>query len=353
MGSNYILLEGAIKMKEGSGGSPIDNIKKSLGISAVHYQIPSYANRLPYILGGITLISLIILFVSGIILTQFYNPIVSDANRSIISIKNEVYLGWFIRGIHYWAMNVVIVTALLHLIRVFFTSAYKRPREFTWFTGALLLSLIGGFIFTGTVLKWDQEGYEALQHHLWAMERLGFIGILLSEKFSNLHILSRLYTIHISILPILSLILLSIHLFLIKVHEISPLPWGEEVRMVDFTSHIKQLIKYGAFILFLISFIALVVEPPLGGGPVEGMEITKPPWMFLWIYSLENIWVDFLIIAPAIIFMSLILLPIIDRGSSIDPRERKIVITIFIIMLMLLAVLTINGMITSAGHHMD
>ncbi|MBI5749227.1 MAG: cytochrome b N-terminal domain-containing protein [Nitrospinae bacterium] len=340
-------------MKEGRGGSPIDNIKKSLGISAVHYQIPSYVNRLPYILGGITLISLIILFVSGIILTQFYNPVVSDANRSIVSIKNEVYLGWFVRGIHYWAMNVVIVTALLHLIRAFLTSAYKRPREFTWFTGVLLLSLIGGFIFTGTVLKWDQEGYEALQHHLWVMERLGVIGILLSEKLSSLHILSRLYTIHISILPILSLILLSIHLFLIKVHEISPLPWKGEVRMVDFTSHIKQLTKYGVFSLFLISIVALIIEPPLGGGPVEGIEITKPPWMFLWIYSLENIWGDFLIIAPSIIFMALLLLPIIDRGGSIDLRERKIGVTIFIIVLLLLAGLIINGMITSAGHHMD
>ena len=331
----------------------LENYKNSLGINSFHYQVPSHGNKIPYTLGGITLISLIILFISGFILTQFYNPAVSDANRSILYIKDNLYLGWFVRGIHYWAVQIITVTVSLHLIRVFMTAAYKKPREFTWLSGVLLLSIIGGFIFIGTVLKWDQEGYEALQHNLWVMEKIGVIGNLFSENFSRVNMLDRLYTIHISILPILFLLLLLFHLFLIKIHGISPLPWGGEEKMVDFTSHIKQLIKYGLFTLLIISIIAIVIEPPLGGEPVEGVEVTKPPWMFLWLYSLENIWVYSLIVAPSIIFTALILLPFVDRSSSIKLHERKIAIVIFIIMLLTMVGLIINGMITSAGHHME
>lgn len=339
-----------------------EKFKESLGISSFHYQIPSHGNKIPYTLGGITLISLTILFISGFILTQFYNPAVSDANRSILYIKDNVYLGWFIRGIHYWAVQIITVTVSLHLIRVFMTSSYKNPREFTWLSGVLILSIIGGFIFTGTVLKWDQEGYEALQHHLWVMEKIGFIGNILSENFSRVNMLGRLYTVHISILPILTIMLLLVHIFLIKFHGISPLPWGGEVKaknpelvsgMVDFTSHIRQLIKYGLFTLLIISILAIVIEPPLGGEPVEGVEVTKPPWMFLWLYSLENIWVYFMIVAPNVILLMLFLLPFIDRSSSIKLHERKIAIVIFIIMLMTMVGLIINGMITSAGHHME
>ncbi|MBI3584837.1 MAG: cytochrome bc complex cytochrome b subunit [Nitrospinae bacterium] len=330
-----------------------EKFKESLGINSFHYQIPSHGNKIPYTLGGITLISLTILFISGFILTQFYNPAVSDANRSILYIKNDVYLGWFIRGIHYWAVQTLTVTVSLHLIRVFMTAAYKKPREFTWLSGVLLLSLIGGFIFTGTVLKWDQEGYEALQHNLWVMGKFGIFGKLFSDDFSKVNILGRLYTVHISILPFLSILLLMVHLFLIKIHGISPVILEGDGRMVDFTSHIRKLIKYGIFTLLVVSVLAIVIEPPLGGEPVEGVEATKPPWMFLWLYSLENIWVYFLIVAPNVILLMLFLLPFIDRGSSIKLQERKVAITVFIIILLTMVGLIINGMITSAGHHME
>jgi ubiquinol-cytochrome c reductase cytochrome b subunit len=331
----------------------IDKLKESLGISSFHYEIPSHGNKIPYTLGGITVISLVILFISGFILTQFYNPAISDANRSISYINDEVYLGWFIRGIHYWSVQIMTAAVSLHLIRVFLTASYKRPREFTWLSGVLLVSLVGGFIFTGTVLKWDQEGYEALEHNLWAVEKLGAIGKIFSSEFSRLNILGRIYTVHISILPILTLTLLSVHLSLIKIHGISPLPSGGEEGMVDFTSHIKKLIKYGLFALLIISILALTIEPPFGGPPVEGLEITKPPWMFLWLYSLENIWVYFLIIAPNIILLILFLLPFIDRGGSIKPGERKTAISVFIIMLLIIIGLIINGLVTSEGHHME
>ena len=165
--------------------------------------------------------------------------------------------------------------------------------------------------------------------------------------------LGRLYTVHISILPILFFLLLLFHLFLIKIHGISPLPWVGEEKMVDFTSHIRQLIKYGLFSLLIISILAILIEPPLGGEPVEGVEVTKPPWMFLWLYSLENIWVYSLIVAPSIIFTALLLLPFVDRSSSIKIHERKIAIVILIIMLLTMVGLIINGIVTTAGHHME
>src|SRR3989304_296640 len=208
-----------------------EKFKESLGINSFHYQIPLHSNKIPYTLGGITLISLIILFISGFILTQFYNPAISDANRSILYIKDDLYLGWFVRGVHYWAVQIITVTVSLHLIRVFMTSSYKSPREFTWFSGVLLLSIIGGFIFTGTVLKWGQEGCEALQHHLWVMEKIGVLGNIFLENFSRINMLGRLYTVHISILPTPGVHSLLRPLRDRKIHRIARLRYGVQVEV--------------------------------------------------------------------------------------------------------------------------
>src|SRR3546814_19946153 len=82
------------------------------------------------------------------------------ANASVRDIVTDVWAGQFLRGVHYWAAQAMYVLAALHLLRVFLTGSYKRPREANWLVGVAMFALVIGAIFTGPVLKWDQEGFE-------------------------------------------------------------------------------------------------------------------------------------------------------------------------------------------------
>lgn len=326
-----------------------------VGIRAFYYEVPAHSNSIFYSLGGITMVSIIILFISGIILSQFYNPALEQANRSVHYIAENLLLGWFVRGIHFWAVQVVTVSVILHMIRIFITASFKKPRELNWIIGVLLLSVLFGFIFTGTVLKWDQEAVEALEHHLWVVNKLGPIGIWLGKGLTEtVSMLGRLYALHISFMPLMLVFLIMLHLFLIKIHALSPLPWqkeGEGTKIL-FIEHLKKLGLYGLGTFLIILLLTLTIEPPLGSEPVMGIEITKPPWMFLWLYSLENMWMPFLIIAPLLIFLLLFLVPFIDRGEERGPFKRKISMVILIISILIFIGLIINGAITSVTHTM-
>src|SRR3990167_1333310 len=87
----------------------LKDFRERVGIGALYYEVPAHSNSIFYSLGGITLVSIIILFASGIILSQFYNPTPEQANRSVHYIAETLLLGWFVRGIHFWAVQVVTV----------------------------------------------------------------------------------------------------------------------------------------------------------------------------------------------------------------------------------------------------
>lgn len=329
-------------------------LQNRAGWEKLSYSVPSNANTLAYSLGGITLIGFCILIFTGIFLAQYYSPSLGEANQSVHYLDNQVYLGWFIRGLHYWSMQVVVICVLLHLVRTFLTASFKNPRELNWISGLILLGLTGAFIFTGTVLKWDQEAYEALEHHLWIAKRLGPFGLLLSDEFTDsVSMLGRLYGIHISFLPIILFPVLGLHLFLQKLHGLSKVPLKNNSNsVIPFTDHLKHLIVYGIGLFAVISTLALIVLPPLGDTPVIGVEVTKPPWMFLWIYTLENVWVPSLIYAPAIIFTLLFSVPFFERNSAIALYQRKLPICIFIMFLFVLILLILFGLFSTAGHTM-
>jgi len=267
---------------------------------------------------------------------------------------DQVYLGWFLRGIHFWAGEILTITIILHMIRVFYTASYKNPREVNWLIGVGLLGLMTTLMFTGTVLKWDQEGYEALDHFLWVAEKFGVLGVPLTEKFSpGVPLLSRIYMAHISFLPIVAIVLLGLHLFYIKYHKLSAKPDETDTgRMIPFTQHMAYLRRAGVGIFTLICLLALTVSPPLGNAPIMGLEVTKPPWQFVWIYALENLWVPSLIVAPILIGFCLVSVPFIDRSTETDPKKRPIAMMILWSTILLFAGLTLWGKFTTMTHTM-
>ncbi len=315
-----------------------DAVDERLQLNRLAYPVPRHANRIGYILGGTTLAGMVIVFITGIWLAQFYNPDPDHAHESVDYIISTAPLGSLMRGIHFWTATIVVILVLLHMARVFTTGSYKEPREFNWLVGLGLLAITIGFAFTGSVLKWDQEAFEALGHNTEIGNLIGSIGAWFSPEFTHsTAILVRLYIAHIAILPFGLVLVLVIHLFQIRVHGISPLP-AEHDRAVEggpaphetgstFAHHLSRMGVLGAGLLALAIVLTLIVAPPFGQVPDPSKEITKPPWEFLPLYPFEN-WfgIRALLWVPIILFALLAVVPLADRSRYMSPRRRILIV---------------------------
>lgn len=341
-----------------------DVIDERLGLSGLAYPVPAHANGIGYILGGITFFGFLILAGTGVLLAQFYSPSPGAARQSIAYIMSTAPLGDVVRGIHFWVANLVMATVLLHMGRVFVTGAYKRPREANWLIGVGLLGVTLGLIFTGTVLKWDQEGYEALQHNVEIGELLGGFGFWFTPEFTTtLPIVGRLYMAHVVILPALGTFLLIAHFLLVKRHGVSAIPAVADAAVAGtgpapekggstFAAHLIRMTGFGLLILAGAALLSLVSGAPLGDRPNPAIEVTKPWWMFLPFYPIEGVFgVSSLIWASGIVFAGLALIPFFDRSPWRSPSRRKWIVAIVLIVVVVLAALGISAWLTPAASH--
>jgi quinol-cytochrome oxidoreductase complex cytochrome b subunit len=290
------------------------------------YEVPAYANTIPYLLGAVTLAGLVILVVTGVLLGQFYAPDPDAANASIRAIMTQVRGGEVIRGIHVWAAHLTMVVLLLHLMRVYVTGAYRFPREANWAVGVALLGTMLALFFTGTVLPWDQEAIEALAHNVAFARLLGVFGGWFSPAFSShVPLLTRLYMAHVSLLPLVLFILLSGHLYLVRQHGFSPHLTRTETMYPRYTfaHHLKRAAGYGCIMLGFALALAVVFPPGEGPAPVPGIEVTKPPWLFLPAYGLETLFGLAGLWGTGAVFLWLLAVPILDRGGAPGWRGRR------------------------------
>ncbi len=304
-------------------------------ISRLSYPVPEHSRTLPYTLGGIAFLGFLLLFASGLVMGQFFDPAPDRAHQSVKHLVEQVPGGAFIRAFHYWTGYAVILALLLHVLRVFVTGAYKPPRVFTWYFGlALLATVFFGSYFTGTVLKWDQEALDALEHYREGLKFLGPIGTFLgSTEAVTLNI--KLYLSHVSIFPLLLIVLIAAHFYLINAFNLSPLAFGEDSARAQvpperlkgkFPDHAKSILRYSLIYYAIVAVVALIfgapVGPPAGEG-IEGPDL-KPPWPFLWLYGVENLTgrMGTLVYAVVALFLFLAVLPLVDRGPERDPRKR-------------------------------
>lgn len=343
----------------------LDVIDDRLGITALKYPVPEHANNLAWSLGGITAVALAILIATGFILVQFYNPIPEGANESVRHIVSHTWGGRFVRGVHFWAAQAMYVTALLHMLRVFFTGSYKKPREANWLIGVAMFGLVALGLFSGTVLKWDQEGFEALGHNIELGRLLGGAGMWFSPRFANhVSILVRLYGAHVVIIPGLIIMLLGLHALLVKRHKISPhpsLPTSESGQQAPateptepFTHHVRRILAFGITLSGILGILAVLLPPAIGPSAVAGLEVTKPPWNFWWVFTLEN-WIGLpgILYGELTFFALLVILPFVDRNPNRYWRRRPVAMTIAIAMVLAMIVSTLLMTVTSATQHLS
>lgn len=342
------------------------SVDERLGLSSLAYPVPRHANRVGYILGGISLVGFAVLAVTGILLAQYYRPDPAAARQSIAYITGTVPFGSILRGVHFWTANIVMATILLHLGRVFVTGSFKRPREANWLIGVGLLVITLGMVFTGTVLKWDQEGYEALQHNVEAGALLGSFGAWFSPSFAvTLPVLGRLYMAHIVILPALGTLLLIGHFLLVKHLGISPLPQEADAAVAgtapepakggsSFVAHLVRMVGFGLVLLAAAAVLSLIWGVPVGDRPNPAIEVTKPWWMFLPFYPFED-WfgLSALLWVPGMLVLGLVLVPILDRSPWRAPARRMGPIAVFAALVVVLVGLVLYALATPAASHVQ
>jgi quinol-cytochrome oxidoreductase complex cytochrome b subunit len=371
-------------------------------------KIPARVLRLRYSfrLGFIITVLFAILVLTGVYLMFFYTPAVGSAYGDMQHLRTDVGFGQLVRNVHRWSAHLMVLAVVLHLVRTFFAGAYKKPREFNWVIGVILLLLTLGLSFTGYLLPWDQLSYWAVTVGTNLMQYVPFLGhslqnLLIGGAQIGQATLLRFYALHVAVLPLLVVITICIHIWRVRKDGFAverssvgsaegvsagtfeeqatavPAPsvpstapahlYGgrtrvlgvvdresvtAEERAVDDTvftwphmlvRHVVVALGVAATVLALgVAFVA-----PLRGlaNPNLTPEPAKAPWYFAGLQELLSHFDPLVagLLIPAGGVLALVVLPYIDRNPSTVARRRKVAIVVFSGLLAIAVVLTVVG----------
>jgi quinol-cytochrome oxidoreductase complex cytochrome b subunit len=282
----------------------MDWLRQRLPVDAVvefsqHKRVPAYSGSVWYYFGGIALFLFIVQVVSGILLIMYYQPGVATAFESVRFIVVHVKFGWLVRAVHSWSANLMIFSVFVHMFSVYFTKAFRRPRELTWFTGLALLGLCMGFGFSGYLLPWNTLAFFATKVGTAIAATTPFIGKGLLELLRGgpevgAETLTRFFGLHVAVLPATFTVLLSIHLAFVQVqgmHE--PHGWENEPEskkkyMPFFPNFILRDLLLWLIVLNVLAILAVLFPWELGhkADPSAAAPAgIKPEWYFLFMYQ--------------------------------------------------------------------
>ncbi len=326
--------------------------------------------------GIMAMAAFLITLVTGVLLMFYYKPYPEAAYVSIKDIHFVVPTGRFIRNIHRWAANVMVVALLLHMARAFYTAAYRAPREFNWLIGMALLVTTLGLSFTGYLLPWDQLAYWAItiganiaQSPREVTDALGITQVfdpgglqkllLLGSDIVGEEALIRFYLLHVMVLPLVLAALVAVHFWRIRKdggltrpadanQRLGPQPWDTYPVFTEQptkTYHLACIVRgktpavgdgpeqtvpsmphlmygeAGVFMLtvFICLALALLADAPLKelANPLVPENPAKAPWYFLGLQELVS-FSAFMggIGIPTIVMLGLGLIPYLDREEA-------------------------------------
>lgn len=262
-------------------------------------EVPMYKGTIWYYFGGISLLLFIIQIVTGILLLLYYKGSAELAFESVQFISAKVKFGWLIRSIHSWSANLFILAIFIHMFSVFFTKAYKKPRELTWYTGFILLLLAMGFGFTGYLLPWNELSLFATKVGTDIVKVFPLIGefgmkILRGGDDVSGATLSRFFGFHVAVLPGIFIIFLATHLIFIQRQGMSEpeywkeLPDREKKQIPFFPNFLLRDLLLWLIIINILSILAVFFPWELG---VKANELAsapagiKPEWYFLFMFQ--------------------------------------------------------------------
>ena len=329
------------------------------------HPVPKRSNFLDY-LGFATFYVFVSQALTGMLLATVYKPSAAEAYASIKVLQSTV-VGNYVRSLHSWGSNFMVVLVILHLLRVFYEGAYKRPRELTWVMGGVLLVGTMGLAFTGYLLPWDQEGYWATTVGSAIAGFVPGIGDFLVRLLRDGAqvtgaTLTRFYSVHMLILPVLILLAFMPHFFFVLRQGMSSTDKlsAEHKKGKDVSAQSLPFWPNVAFRMIALVFVVAIgiwvlsgMYPKGLGDPADALNksryIPEPAWYFFGVYQLlkyfpGNLDVLAMVGLPVVAVIIVFGLPWLDRNPSREPRKRPIALGIAALLVIGMVFLTYQGM---------
>lgn len=326
--------------------------------------VPSHRYSFCYFFGGATLFFFILQVTTGILLLLYYKPTAEAAFESVRFIVTEVSFGWLIRSIHSWSANLMVLAAFLHMGTVFFMRAYRKPREMTWWTGAVLLLLSMGFGFSGYLLPWNELAFFATRVGTDMAGKVPLVGGFVLEFLRGGEdvtgaTLTRFFGFHVAVLPMITTALLLLHLLFIQRQGMSVPISQKDVaaarRPMKFVPNffLRELMGWAIALAALAALASLFPwelgekADPFAPAPAG----IKPEWYFLFMFQtlkllpahiagIEGELVGLMVFGVAGLLW--FFLPLLDRRSSKE-EPNPVITVIGVIAVVFVVVMTFLG----------
>jgi len=325
---------------------------------------PRYSINPFYWLGALTVVAFLIQGVTGIMMMLYYVPSPADAFGSTQYIFQSVYYGRFLQTVHLYTAYAMIMLAFMHMMRSYFVSVYKKPREMMWVVGMVMGFVTLGFGFTGYLLPWTVVSKSATDVGIGIIDALpatisSFLSFLIVGAGGDATELLRFYDLHVVVLPAVLLVLLTVKMYMLEAHGVAEPTTGSPIEQrasrslpifPDVTIYLLGLAAMFGSAMLLISAIFPLSLPPMYTPQLAAQFTAQPDWYFLWIYQIlkisafEGSGLPVALGLVTLILVALLALPFIDKGSSRRIAERPIFVTIGLIFIAELFVLAYWGL---------
>jgi quinol-cytochrome oxidoreductase complex cytochrome b subunit len=254
--------------------------------------LPNHLKHWWFCLGGTPAYLFLVQVATGILLAFYYQPSPTTAYESVRYITDEAAFGWYLRSVHKWAATLMIAAVILHQMRVYFTGAYRKPREINWMVGMGLLvcSLLLGF--TGYSLVYEQLSYWGATVGANITASVPVVGdfmrrLLLGGDVYNDRTLSRFFMLHAAVLPAMMIGLLAIHISILRIQGVTEFHFEGEPKegpkfFSFFPDHLYTELIMGLVLMIGLSALATVLPATMGppADPLSTPEVIKPEWFF-------------------------------------------------------------------------
>lgn len=361
------------------------------------FLVKGFPTHPSYLLGEIALFSFVSLVLTGIYLAMLYEPssrmvelfgkMVPAAFASVVRIDYTSF-GLIIRRVHHWSAMVMIGAILVHMFRVYFTAAYRNPRELNWLVGVALFGITLFAAFTGYLLPYSEFSVTATSIGYYMAKSVPWVGdwiarLLFAGQFPSESTIPRFYSLHIMFIPFTLAALIGLHmLFLIKQKHTEPFknqfrPEAEGgKKLIGIPLWPQQAMLSMAFFFLFMSVLFLVasffpVNPVAYYGPPRpGTPIMRPDWYFLMVYGMLKLipgTIHFKILGgsitsetlggvvfPSLTFLAFIVLPFLDRSPhpvhyNVRPVDRPFMTSLGVAAIVLVSLLILAGYVDVLG----